>query len=838
MNIPPIDGSPASLRLLTPLWPVLVAVLFAPAAEAEEASSGSGPESTQLEDIDVRPQASTPLSGDDTGAGGYSFDREYLERFGGLDGSLDGVLRMVPGLQFGEEARSADSASDLRPESISISGGRYYQNQFLLDGMSISNQLDPAADNSSAINDVPGHEQSQFIDSSLLGEVRVFDANVPAAYGGFTGGVVEMETRRAGPEPEASLSYSTTRSDWVDYRVYTEDWDGGGRPPEAPDTPTYRRDRVALSYAAPVGEASGVVLGLNRAMSREPVVSLGETRTQRQLNHNAMAKLTTPVGMDGLLDVSATYAPFRSERLTKDARESAYTITGGGYGLSATLDYIGDRLDHEWELGANYSENSRSAPKDFFNWANTRSRDWGRRADVGKSREGGFGDLDKYQASVTGQWRADTGKHWVGPVGLRHRFGAKLSHRRYRFRREETLYIYQDAVVNSAVQCRGNDYDCVQEEQYFSGRNVYQADDVSVALNKGALFGEATFSYKRLTTTLGLRYSYDDFLQNHNLAYRSRATLDLFGDRGTVLRAGLNRYYGAALLTYKLREARKPYYRQYRGTEQNVVGEWQRDAGQGSYRYVFDGLNTPYSDERMLGLEQDLFGGRFRLQLVERRNRDEFARTTTPTRPDGYRYYLMSNKGSSRYRGISVGWYAELGSTLVNLHASYSKTETSNADYEDPVDDTSPSDHVYYDGKRIRYGKLDVLRKDFARPWVANLALTQPIGERLTASLSTRYRGRYTNIVSTGETRRGEQVDNGSGGTTYEQLEVYEQTTRPATFISDLKVTYEQPIVGSHTVTLQAQIKNLFNQRTHTVAEGQSGVEMGRYYWLSARYGF
>lgn len=128
--------------------------------------------------------------------------------------------------------------------------------------------------------------------------------------------------------------------------------------------------------------------------------------------------------------------------------------------------------------------------------------------------------------------------------------------------------------------------------------------------------------------------------------FRSRATLDVFGNSDTRLIAGYNRYYGAALLTYKLREARTPYYREYRTTEHNIVTDWVRDSGQGDYRYVFDGVKTPYSDEQTLGLSQSLLGGVMTLKLVKRDNRNEFARTTTETQEDGYRYYLMNMKSA------------------------------------------------------------------------------------------------------------------------------------------------------------------------------------------------
>ncbi|MBK1673517.1 hypothetical protein CKO35_09410 [Ectothiorhodospira shaposhnikovii] len=823
------------------VWMLTLVVSGLPTlVQAEEATVVTLPADARLDTIEVRPTDRTPLGGETTAAGRYRFDARYIERFVGADGSVDGVLRLVPGLQFGEAALTPESLFDLRPESFSISGGRFYENQFLLDGVSISNRLDPAANTPNAIDDIPGHEQSQFIDSALIGEIRVFDSNVPAEYSRFTGGVVEVETRRAGSTPEGSVSYSATRSNWVSYRTFTRDWDpdSGTLPPEPPGAPEFSRDRLALNYSTPVGEASGLVLGINQSRSTTPEVTLGRSRSQEQENTNLLMKLTTPAGDRGLLDFSLGYAPYRNERFITDVKDSDFTIEGGGYSMTGNLEYAGDRLDQQFRVGLNYSENSRSAPKDFFNWANTRSVDWGRRADVGNSRQGGFGDLDKEQASLSGRWLAQTPGGQVGQVRIRHRFGAEVNHQRYRFQRDEDLYIFQNPVVNSEVQCRGNSYDCLQREQYFSTRNVHPADDVEVSLNETGLFAETTLGWQRLSGTFGLRYDHDDFLGNHDVAYRTRGSLDVFGDGRTVVRAGVNRYYGAALLTYKLREARAPFYREYRGTTQNIVRDWELDSGEGTFRYVFHDLNTPYSDEVMVGVQQVLLGGLFNLQLVQRENRDEFARTTTAVQPDGYRYYIMNNEGRSRYRGLSTAWFGEFGQTLVGLHLTYSETRTSNADYDDPVDATGSGEYVSYQGRRIRYGELDILREDFSRPWVANFSLSRPMGERVMVDLNTRYRGRHSIITSTGLVVEGDRIELPSGEVVYESLDVYERESRPVTFITDLRLSYAQPMPRSTLLTAQLQINNLFNERTHTVASGQSGVEIGRYYWVSLKYDF
>ena len=809
---------------------------FSDEGNAEEAGN-----SEELNTILVEPRTTSPLRSDGNGTGGFLFEQEYLDRFGELDGGLKGVLELVPNLQFGDQALGPGAVSDVRPQSYSISGGRSYENQILLDGMSISNRIDPVADTGAAIGEVPGHEQARFIDSSLIGNVQVFDSNVPAQYGGFTGGVVEMETRRAGSDPEAEVSYSTNRSDWAEYRTFTRDFDPseGGLPPVPPDEPAFERERINANYSTPVGDASGVVLGVSQSDSTDPVVSLGESRAQRQVNRNVTTNFSTVMpDEESLVDVGLTYAPYRHERLIADVRGSDYTVRGGGLGLNASLETLGTTVTHTWELGVDYTENSRRAPKDFFNWANTKSRNWGRRADVGSSRAGGYGDLDQYQAGATVKWHAETMPKPWGGVDVKHNYGASYGHSRYGYERPEALYIYQNPVINTSVQCRGNQYDCVQNEQYFSTRQVYPAEDVIVDLNKTAAFGETTFDFGRLTATAGLRYSYDDFLDNHNVGYRSRATYDVFDNRRTVVRAGINRYYGAPLLTYKLREAREPYHAEFRGTQRNVVGDWKRDAGQGEFRYLFGDLATPYSDERTIGLEQALFEGRVRLQYVERDNRNEFARRTLPRQADGFRRRKITNDGKSDYHSISISYFAEIGRTLLNASATHSETTTSNATYDDPVDDTAPAQFVFLDDQRVRYREIDIRRNDYARPWILNLGLTHRFQGGVSLTLNNRYRGSYRKIVSTGEVREGKPVENDSGGSVREQLEVYESSERPSTLITDLKFSYQHGFGGHHNLTAEMQVSNLFNRRTHTVPDGQSGVEIGRYYWVGLRYGF
>lgn len=819
-------------------WPgniTLAAVLAASTAAGAETTEPADSDALALPPLLITAPVQNPGGLDESGAGQTLFGRPYLEQFGQADGNLDGVLRLVPGLQFGEDSESVEELTELRPGSVSISGGRFYENLFVLDGLSNSNRLDPAADgDGSGIFGVAGHEQSLFMDAGVIEQVTVYDANVPAAYGGFTGGVVEATTRRAGDQPEGRLRISGTHADWTRFHVFTREWDpdSAAALPEPPETPDFRRYRASASYATPVSERSGLLTSLSESYSTTPEVSLDETRNRIQRNRNLFLKLGSDLGEAATLDVSATWAPYESEGFIADVLNSDYSLSGGGYGLKAAFRYLGTSLEQSLDLGWTRSDSSRDAPNGYFSWENTRSRQWGREADVGLSREGGYGDLDMLEDAVSLGYSLQTQPLHLGEVTLSHEAGVDARHSRSRFRRDETLYVYDNAVINADLQCRGYVSDCIQGEQYFSTRRVYQADDVTVTLNEVGLYAETTAGWRRLTATLGLRYDYNDFLRNHDLALRSRVLLDVFGDGDTRLTAGVNRYYGAPLLSYRLREARVPYYTEYRTTEYNIVTDWERASGQGDYRYRFDNLETPYSDEMALGLSQSLFGGILTLKLVRRENRNEFSRTTTDTQEDGYRYYLMNNDGSSDYRGVSLAWNRVYGNTLINVHATWSETETHNADYDDPVDATAPSEYVWYRGRRIRYGELDVLREDYNRPLVIQAAVSHRFSEAWSGTISGRYRGTYDVIVDTGQQVDGELVDTGNGELVRETLEVYEDRRRRSTLLFDASLEHRYPI-GDSFLVAGIEVRNLLDDRVYTVTDGDSGIEPGRQLWLT-----
>jgi len=132
-------------------------------------------------------------------AGKATIEGQELQTLPSHTGSITEAIKGFSNVQFSNEDTSSLTGGEIRPPRVSIAGAKPYENNFLIDGMSVTNTLNPSgldADGESiAPNDlhVNGGDQTIFYDSSLVDTVTVYTSNVPAKYGGFVGGVVGAE---------------------------------------------------------------------------------------------------------------------------------------------------------------------------------------------------------------------------------------------------------------------------------------------------------------------------------------------------------------------------------------------------------------------------------------------------------------------------------------------------------------------------------------------------------------------------------------------------------------------------------------------------------------------
>ena len=767
-------------------------------------------------------------------SGKITLDNRAVKDWSDSTGLLTDMLDTLPNVQFSDDADSEEALTSLKPQSISISGGRFYENNFSLNGLSINSLIDPAgAGNAeSGINDISGHEMAIFVDTSQLESVAVYHSNVPAEYGRFTGGVVDATLRLPAQTSQSNISYYTTRPAWVNFHAITNASDEDDPNYSAPEDPQYSRMRFTASHERGLNDRHSARINMNYSRVRSPFVSLAQT--EYSTTESASLTLTHGYQYDQLNVVSFIQtSPYRTQTSVANTLNSNYQLNSGGTLLGSTWTLQQENATHTLKLSANYSENSRSAPDHYFNWLNSNSRSWGLEAGLGSSKEGGFGSLDKYQSGYALMWKSEFAS--ALPLISAWRTGADWQYNQTGFNRPDDTYIYKSPLYNTQVQCVSQTLDCVQREQYFTERQIYPADKVSVGLNQIALFSEVDFDFNRARLTLGARADHDDFLDNLNIAFRSRGSVDISADQRWVMHAGFNRYYGGPLLTYRLRMASEPYYQEYRSTTQNIVNDWEYDSETGSYRYIANDLETPYSDEKTLSINGLVFSGVMRIEWLARDGHDEFSREETGVQPDGYNYYRLNNDGFSHYRSIALSWDTQYDDYRFGFNITRSRTESSNASYDDDADAAVSADYVWYKGQRRTLSDIIQLREDYARPVIATLYGSFDVTSALSVSSKGRFKSAYTTVAeSIGSGYSTTVTENGV--TRREYLDGYADTTISASFMLDTTLRWKP--LNSDQLVVVAEITNLFDRRTYTVGDSSDGIEVGRKIWLGVESTF
>ena len=113
------------------------------------------------------------------------------------DGNVTELLRTNPAVQFAGNDSSSLNQGEIKPSRISIHGASSFQNAYKLDGISFNNDFDPAKDTLGETSTrLDSGDQGMYIDSRLIDSVTVYDNNIPVEFGGFTGGSVDVTSRR------------------------------------------------------------------------------------------------------------------------------------------------------------------------------------------------------------------------------------------------------------------------------------------------------------------------------------------------------------------------------------------------------------------------------------------------------------------------------------------------------------------------------------------------------------------------------------------------------------------------------------------------------------------
>lgn len=812
--------------------------------------------------LKVVTQAASPF------AEGMTLDQNYLRTQPSGNGDITSLLKINPAVQFDDAQLGSFTPGEISPAEISINGAKFYQNAFLVDGVSFNNDIDPAADASPyRLDSVPGGAQAMALDTSLLEDITVLDSNISAAYGGFNGGVVDATTRRPTRALSGSVSTQMARSSWTRYHLDAEVADSYDKASSYNDgQPEFKKEITRATLEGYITDDIGLLASFTRKRSTIPtyfysahlVDSFGvQKETQRRQSDNLFLKGVWDFSDRLDLEASVTYAPAENHYFRSNSADGALDIESGGLQaqLKATWQADWGQLRHQ--LSWSDTEQSRHADaSDFYTWLRSDTKSWGTTANA---TEGEYGSIEQQSSRM--QYKLDVDAADVRWLGVNHRLSAGLQ-----VSREDVFFerladtssyvapVRTDTCTNSAgvvdtttcslgVTRTGVARTDGWPGQFLSTRTRFAAGEIGFTVDSWSAYVQDDIQIGRFQVRPGIRVDGDSYMRQTTVAPRLAMSYLLDEDGSTRLTAGANRYYGRNAATWRLRDGLNRL--RYNGERRRTLDADWTVGTQASNAVRFDQLKVAYDDEWMVGVQQQWAGLDFSFKYVNRTGRDQVIQV--PGRDLGLpsddpelasSYSTWTNDGYSRTDIYSLvvkptqtlRWGNTYSSGMLSLDWTDSKSSTPSYESEDgrmyylnPI--------IRYEGQFTRY--RDRPADNFNRPWTARLTtITRIPDANLTLSSFLRYRGGFSAVADTGRSALYEG----------QPVAVWESRSFSPAMTWDLRVSWELPLGERGTAFTNLDIFNVLDKaNVNGVSNGPVSVpyyEMGRSFWLELGYRF
>lgn len=833
--------------------------------------------------------------------GRYHLNRDFIENAPRTTGDINDLIALLPGVQTSENASSIENVAEISAQELSISGAQPWQTSFNLDGLNYNNRMDIGQKfrTAATANDVTGGVQTMNLNSVIASSIDIYDSNVPAEFGGFSGGVVDAKSRDAFEQNNTfTFGYRGSDSSWRKYHIIipTEDNSTELVANEIDEPPVYRKNNYELSLSRLIDNHHGINANFSFLESVISDISLGKMTKSRRENINGQLKYSYRDGWVDKLDLSLIFAPYTSEEYLKDVLNSHYTLDGGSIGSTLNLGHDIAIGYLSVSLAVSKGKNSRRGPPHFYYWAQAKGKNWGitsenetEKAGLLLSLEGGHGNLDNEQSSLN--WNSKFILNDIDyldmthslSVGAKANYTTQLRHRLNDNYNYDAPRIYSTKPEELSLDCRGYQLDCIELEyvkpfeefkaafeathgvafdtanpnhaialtknisvtpQYFVTRNIQPSELIEETMRDVSLYFNDRIETNRWDINLGLRTDYDDFFKNTNIAPRFSTGFDLFEDGNTLLVFGANRYYDRGSIQNKLKAQQKFSRIEYRPIIDGALQGWIDVSANHRFKHRFNNLDTPYDDELVYGFKhKQAQWGNFSLKLIKRFKRDQIVQLDAkPIAADGVRYIDRDNGGKGYSDQISFAWDTRLGKHSLWFNTAYNQSYNNLENTNTNVNNSPTDDLVNYDGRIVTRQTLRLINTNFSRPMTYKFGWSYQYSDNLKLNITGNHKSSYETAAQTSIFKASGKLrlDCARCEAVSVSLPYYRKVTRRAVANFALSSTYNYTIATGHNLVWRFDISNLFNSRTYTINEniGRSGIEPGRSFWLGVKYDY
>ncbi|WP_171946484.1 TonB-dependent receptor plug domain-containing protein [Hyphomicrobium sp. CS1GBMeth3] len=821
----------------------------------------------------------------DTGTTVFTYEGVRIRTDG--SGDANSFMRNLPNVQYQNDTDdnpgiTAAKTIDTKPQLLSINGGRTYENNFILNGVSINNITGPVELSDPELGDgelTPNqyavfglHPQQVFVPTDFIGQATIIDSNASAEYGEFQGGVVIYDLQKPPTDGlHGSVSYERQTDAMVNYLLATPSKTNplNRKPPE------FEKNKLAASVGAPIT----IDLSFIAQVSQQTA----ETRKQKAYyisddwvdedSDNKFFRLAATLRTDiGKFTLDSSFTDYTQHweniygrdlyidtesqgsttKLEYEGRFPGIAVDSIGlgnvnlksrayYNKSETKNLSGGDTTYMWynQRLTNYNPDTGWTE----NYDTTLHDDWCRGVDpatapsdaggVLSCREGGYGN------KLQGQEDLGIQAHVTGDVFLGNfKVGAEAKNIEGRRARFEDYYFVAVSRLATDANPVGGSFNCGDDrfctpEQYASSVSIFEEYDVTASVNAFHTYAEIDQTWEWFNIRAGVRLDYEDYFENLNLAPRVAGTITPF--HGLSFTAGFNRYYLGETLYFAIRDKQPRGYTVTRNhnTATGVPNEFVEPGAPYTLSYRDSDLDTPYNDEYTgaVNIKDPLFGGHLRLRYLERYGEDRFARENCSVSGVDPQCYRLTNDGESFYRSATAEytkhWFNLNNSFHLNAAAltgtvTWSEQNTSRNTFHDDYDGDI---YILYKGKSYTPLTFNEVTGNLDIPIRVGATLsTNWFDDLLLLGFSAGYNFGYDGVYDTG-------INKLFNGVTHD---VWDDTSFDPAFKLDM---FGQINVTEY-ASIDFSVNNVTNSPGNAITTSNIPWVRGRSYWVGSTVRF
>lgn len=785
------------------------------------------------------------------------YSSEFLKNFIDANNDLTQILKYNPSVTYDTSNTTSFNGSSFRPDKISIHGNLYYQNNFSLDGVDITNDIEPGV--GSIVHPTKGDETPSlgvYLNTDILESIEVHDSFVPAKYGNFAGGVVDSKSKNPSKDFSAYIKTGFTSSKLT--KTLYPDCENSKNPSSClatikmfeedeklnPDyVKTWKKHSATFGASGFINDKLGILFDYStlRTIIKKPGDSSIAVRKPYKLNNYSDNFLLKGIYFadNGIsITPSILYAPSKEEYnqdMVKDS-QGRFEIKQNNLVSKVNLNYENDNFKIDSNLSYSKINHDREVSNPIMKqWRTSDIKNWGNSF---YSYEGWLRGMKKQ--TETFSYDLDTNifldNHTINT-------GLALSSERLNYEIEPSVF-YSMPFSLGTNDCL--DDTCSKDDsfagsgQFFKKKTEYNG---LVKLNSSyyAFYLEDEFKHNNFTLRFGARADYNDLYKNFNIAPRIKTTYN-FNDESSVS-LGYARYYGRMPYAYKLNSMYNP---EKTFTRTSPTGEWTESKS--TYKPVLTNnkLKTPYDDEIAFNYVQAYKNAKFDFKYVFRNSKDQIMTSTSKilgiVEEDGSDKTYYVNKGKIKNHNFALGIknIDEINlfgiENNFSLIANYNIHKRNLADYttdtlsilkmlSERVDKNGRNfdpNKIMYDGKIIDANDKPI--RSFDQPWGLRIVTDHKFGNFTLVNFIHYESGYWYEKIYE------HIVDDTS------KLRAYEVDHQKSTIMYDLKLKYEQKI-KKNTYYASIDVGNVFNTKRIQSSDGLT-LKQGRsfYFEVGAKF--